>query len=176
MLQVITAIERDGSDRTVTQAFDVPDEEFDLVEAVEKAAEDYVTTAEGLKFFAYNCGRFNWCDFVAYVPNEICEKYGFKKIDPIRSDIIVGLDEQLVNGSNIPAEFTSVWDGSSVSVTSPCKVDIETKKVFDIEPAGEDVIDLCNTLDKEYITLNGIEYPVYCGGDGDVPEDGFWRE
>lgn len=56
------------------------------------------------------------------------------------------------------AKFTSVWDGG-YKVTSPCKVNTETKEVFDIEPY-EGIEDFVETLDEQYITVMGNEYSV----------------
>ena len=56
------------------------------------------------------------------------------------------------------AWFTSVWDGG-FSVTTGCKVNLATNEVFDIE-VSEETADMVNTLDEEYITINGENYPV----------------
>lgn len=102
MLRTVVAIERDGLDiRVLTLQFDVPGEEFDLKEAVCKAATDYCKTTDGRKIYDYNCSYFNWADFATSVPQEFCEKYGFKKIDSAVSDIEVDWDEQLVDDSQI---------------------------------------------------------------------------
>ena len=100
MLRTVVAIERDGLDiRVLTLQFDVPGEEFDLKEAVYKAATDYCKTTDGRKIYDYNCSYFNWADFATSVPQEFCEKYGFKRIDSAVSDIEVDWDEQLVDDS-----------------------------------------------------------------------------
>lgn len=44
--------------------------------------------------YDYNCGAFDWADFDAYVPNEICKKHGFTKRESVRS-VEVDWDEQL---------------------------------------------------------------------------------
>ena len=55
------------------------------------------------------------------------------------------------------ATFTSVWDGG-YEVTTNCKVDMETKEVFDIEMAeGDDSLDI---LEAEFVTIDGIDYAV----------------
>lgn len=75
----------------------------------------------------------------------------------------------------IIAEFTSVWDGG-FAVTTGCKVNMDTKEVFDIE-VSEGTADMVNELDEEYITINGESYPVvsdeYMKND---PEEqgGYW--
>lgn len=55
------------------------------------------------------------------------------------------------------ATFTSVWDGG-YEITSGCKVNTETKEVFDIETI--DVGDDLDVLEFEFITVDNIEYPV----------------
>ena len=69
------------------------------------------------------------------------------------------------------ATFTSVWDGG-YEVTTDCKVDMETRKVFDIELIEVD--ESLEHLDREYITINGEEFDVFSV---DEVEDGnFWYE
>lgn len=100
MLQTVVAIERDGFDvRVLSIVFEVPSADFNLLKAVEAAAADYCRTQEGKKQYEYNCSSFNWADFEMSVPNEFCEKYGFKKVDSALSDIVVDWDEQLVDDS-----------------------------------------------------------------------------
>ena len=66
--------------------------------------------------------------------------------------------------------FTSVWDGG-YEVTTNCKVDTETKEVFDIEiSVGTE--DLVNELDYEYVTIDGKEYSV--SNDNENTE--YWYE
>ena len=58
----------------------------------------------------------------------------------------------------IDATFTSVWDGG-YEITTNCKVNVDTKEVFDIELAiGSG--DIVETLDEEYITVGNKHYPV----------------
>ena len=69
------------------------------------------------------------------------------------------------------ATFTSVWDGG-YEVTTNCKVDMETRKVFDIELIEVD--ESLEHLDREYITIDGEEFDVFSV---DEVEDGnFWYE
>jgi hypothetical protein len=71
------------------------------------------------------------------------------------------------------ATFTSVWDGG-YEVTTNCKVDMETREVFDIEVNDSDNIEKLNELDREYITIDGEEFDVFSV---DEVEDGnFWYE
>lgn len=71
------------------------------------------------------------------------------------------------------AMFFSVWDDGTI-IGSPCKVNVETKEVFDIKLVSDGIEGL-DSLEREYIVLNDDEdeyqYPVF---DSD-PEDGnFW--
>lgn len=105
MLQAVTAIERDGFEvRTITILFEVPSKDFNLIKAVKLAATDYCMSPEGKKVYMYNCSQFNWADFESSVPNEFCEKYGFKKVDSALADIIADWDDHLVNDFAIEAQ------------------------------------------------------------------------
>lgn len=98
MLQTIIAIERDGLEiRVLSIMFDVPDKDFDLLQAAKSAATDYCKTAGGKRTYEHNCSQFNWADFEMSIPNEFCEKYGFKKVESVLADIIVDWDEHLVD-------------------------------------------------------------------------------
>lgn len=105
MLRTIVAIERDGLDiRTLNMTFEVPNEQFDLIGAIKKAATDYCKTEMGKQVYAYNCHYFNWADFEMNVPDEFCEKHGFKRIYSNLSDLEVNWDEDLVDETEILGE------------------------------------------------------------------------
>lgn len=84
-----------------TLLFDVPSEDFDLVEAVRKAATDFINTPAGRSIYENHIFQFSWADFDANVPQEFCEKYGFRKIDPVAPTIEIDLHEPLVCNSEI---------------------------------------------------------------------------
>lgn len=67
--------------------------------------------------------------------------------------------------------FTSVWDGS-YEITTKCKINMETKEVFDIE-VSEDTADLVNDLNYEYVTIDGENYFVSYNGEEDTE---YWYE
>lgn len=74
------------------------------------------------------------------------------------------------------AKFTSVWDGG-YEVTTNCKVDMETREVFDIEVNDNaDDIEGLNNLDYEYITIDGEEFDVINKDLNDVGVTDFWYE
>lgn len=94
---IITAVERDGFNlRTLTMTFRVK-QDVDIVKAVKNASREFILTELGRSLYAYNCYCFNWGDFWDNVPNEICEKHGFRKIDSGISDFAVDWNEQLVD-------------------------------------------------------------------------------
>jgi hypothetical protein len=96
----IVAIERDGLDiRSIAITLDIFSDkiktEDDIRVAVQSACNEYVRTPEGKKNYEYNCSSFNWGDF-GYVPNSICEKYGFRQVSSDINDFDVDWDEELV--------------------------------------------------------------------------------
>ena len=62
----------------------------------------------------------------------------------------------------IDAEFTSVWDGG-IEITTKCRVNMGTKEVMDIsvQDLPSSVLELFEILDREYVTINDKEYPVF---------------
>lgn len=67
------------------------------------------------------------------------------------------------------ATFTSVWDGG-YEVTTNCKVDMETREVFDIEM--REVDESLEHLDNEYITIDGNNFDVF--SIDEVEDANFW--
>lgn len=61
------------------------------------AANEFAATPDGKDVIDDNSGDFNYGDFVNNVPNEICEKHGFKIVDTFQTDLIVDHDECLVD-------------------------------------------------------------------------------
>ena len=68
-----------------------------LKDVVRKACAEYVQTEEGKKTLDYNCGCFNWADFEANVPQDICEKHGFRVVGNDITYNEVDWDEYLVD-------------------------------------------------------------------------------
>lgn len=71
--------------------------------------------------------------------------------------------------------FTSVLDGG-FEITTKCKVNTETKEIFDIE-VSESTADAVNELDEEYVTIDGVDYSA--ANHDDIDEDDketFWYE
>ena len=76
------------------------------------------------------------------------------------------------------AAFTSVWAGYEITTT--CHVNTITREVFDIEkvyiPTDEDGDEL-EILDREYVTVDGIEYCVKNASsetEGWNPDRDYW--
>lgn len=58
----------------------------------------------------------------------------------------------------LDATLTSVWDGGSTTITTGCKVNTETREVFDIEVSDD--ADYVDVLDEEYVTISGVMVPA----------------
>lgn len=73
----------------------------------------------------------------------------------------------------VRATFGSVWDGGEV-VETPCMVNLETKEVFNIE-MNQDCNDL-DVLEKEFVEINGVEYPVFQNSDITEEDNEYWYD
>lgn len=60
---------------------EVIDESIDVLEAIKLVVKDFINTKEGRTIYEDNNNEFNWGDFIRFIPNPMCEKYGFKKIN-----------------------------------------------------------------------------------------------
>lgn len=102
MQKTIVAMQRDGvCVQVFAMNFEVPDGDFDLRAAVKAACTEYCQTKEGRETYEGNCNNFNWGDFDAYVPDELCEKHGFKRLRTEVSDEVVDFDELLVDDDDV---------------------------------------------------------------------------
>ena len=75
-----------------------------------------------------------------------------------------------VKNSVVNATFISVWDGGT-EIASPCKVNTETKEIFDIEKV--DTVCDVNVLDGEYIKIGENLYGACRKEDADSTP-GYW--
>lgn len=101
MLKIIVATEAYGLDVTnLVMVLDVNSEDINIEQAVLDACKEYCLTNEGKRTFEGNCNCFNWGDFDTYVPNEICEKYGFRKVESNVAEEF-NFDQQLVDECEI---------------------------------------------------------------------------
>lgn len=99
-ITTICAIERDGLDiRILSISIHVQKDKIktkeDVIHAIKAACNEYIHTYEGQKTYEHNCNNFNWADFDVHVPNSICRRHGFAKIDSMLSTIERNWDEQL---------------------------------------------------------------------------------
>lgn len=98
MKYTITATEHDGlNTQTLVITLDVFKEDIDVMKACRAAANEFIQTKDGREVYRYNSECFNWGDFNECVPNDICEKYGFRKIDYDVANTDVIWDEQLID-------------------------------------------------------------------------------
>lgn len=72
------------------------EEELNVERAIKDACKDYLNTEEGKKVLADNSGYFNIGDFMLNVPDEICKKYGFVKVDVTATQFVINEDENLI--------------------------------------------------------------------------------
>lgn len=64
--------------------------------AVKEAVAEFLGTPSGRDAYEDTAGYFNWGDFFDYVPNDICEKHGFRKLGDVDGNVsVVEHDEQL---------------------------------------------------------------------------------
>lgn len=66
----------------------------DIHRSVHDACNEWISTKEGRRLYKQNNGTWDWEDFQKHVPNFICEKYGFVKLDAESERFV--LDEQLI--------------------------------------------------------------------------------
>ena len=72
----------------------------------------------------------------------------------------------------VNATFVSVWDGD-IHLSSNCKVNMETREIFDIEMHTD--VDGLDCLDAEYVEIDGQQYPAYPKwGIEEDDNDCFW--
>ena len=99
MIINISALEYDGlAARTLSMHLEILCEIQSIEEVktmVKSACEEYLQTEDGMKTYLHNCQNFNWADFEEYVPDEICRKHGFRKINSEMADLNVDLNEQI---------------------------------------------------------------------------------
>ena len=68
------------------------------------------------------------------------------------------------------ALFVSIWDG--VEIDTPCKVNMDTKEVFDIVMSNYDG----NCLEGEYIEIGRDQFPVFKRSDIVDESNEFWYD
>jgi len=71
-------------------------DDLDIIKAVKDACNEHCRTEGGKRDLEATCGDFNWGDFITYVPNEICERHGFRYVNTVDT-ITVDHDELLID-------------------------------------------------------------------------------
>lgn len=107
-IEMIIATEQDGlQTRTIAIPckIHIGNPNFSLADVVRNAVKEYLHTEEGKETYEYNCRCFNWADFDTHVPNSICLKYGFEKMEASGENLTVDWDEQLAD----EVEFNEFW-------------------------------------------------------------------
>ena len=69
------------------------------------------------------------------------------------------------------ATFESWWDGG-ICIATACKVNMETREVFDVEMAQN--VECLQTLDTECVVIDNSQYPVFHANEA-APGDFFYR-
>lgn len=89
----------------------------------------------------------------------------------------------------VNATLTSVWDDHETTVESPCTVHVPTRHILSVDMAhrevcsanddvnADNVDDMVGVLDREYVEIDGKEYPA-CHKDDLAPGDTttFWYD
>lgn len=107
-IMTIVATQRDGTDTrtltlTIRRMLNGDPRTFDAKGAVREAVHEYLCTKDGKAVYDHNCESFNWADFESDVPNEICRRHGFEKIESSVSEIQVDWDEHLADDEALRA-------------------------------------------------------------------------
>ena len=103
---------------------EVTKQNIDLKQAIKDACREFVVTPEGFKLYNKNHKQFNWQHFAANVPNTICEKYGFKKIQTDNENVLYEKwNESLVNQPKfIVSEIE--WEPAGKNFDLPTELEI----------------------------------------------------
>ena len=103
---------------------EITKQNIDLKQAIKDACREFIVTPEGLKLYSKNHEQFNWQHFAANVPNTICEKYGFKKVQTNNENVLYEKwNESLVDQPKfIVSEIE--WDTDEEDVNLPTEREI----------------------------------------------------
>ena len=75
----------------------------------------------------------------------------------------------------VSATYISIWDtGAKLGV--PCKVNMETKAVFDIELDADELDEFEVFQGEKVLFADGREYPVYPKAEFDSDKEGYWHQ
>lgn len=86
--------DRDGLDvRTYAMLVHTELDTKRLEQAIKAASQEYLNTDAGRKLWDDNCGNFNYGDFMAYIPADICVRHGFTILRGVQDDFCVVQDD-----------------------------------------------------------------------------------
>lgn len=74
----------------------------------------------------------------------------------------------------VDAKYHSCWD-SGIDIETNCRVNLQTKEVFDIEIANVDDLDL-EILEGEWVEIDGHQFVVFPKSELESNSNSFWRE
>lgn len=98
--KTIVAADLDN-DIAIVITVEIPDENFDVMGAIQAASVDYVNTPEGKEVLNDNGGYFNWGDVVNNLPDDICKRYGFEIVNVIDADNVVHHDDCMATEEDV---------------------------------------------------------------------------
>ena len=128
MLYIISSADYDGRHMDITSVLlesdKTPEEGFDIDTAVSKAINEYVRTDEGFRILAENDGTLNLDIFNDCIPNEICKKYGFHKIQNASISSITKDDDTAFNKKPefIVTDIQWDTDGEETNLPDSCRI------------------------------------------------------
>ena len=130
---------------------EVTKQNIDLKQAIKDACREFIVTPEGLKLYSKNHEQFNWQHFAANVPNAICEKYGFKKVQTDNENVLYEKwNESLVDQPKfIVSEIE--WDTDEEDVDLPTEREIPVRYLL----YPTECLDNC---DITYVKNRIVEY------------------
>lgn len=75
---------------------------------------------------------------------------------------------QIINDATITTEWN---DDNGTIITAKCKINTQTKEVFDIERKTSNL----SELTKQYVTIQDNQYPVYYKADRPTKNDYYFK-
>ena len=95
MIHVITAVVHDPKHPSASViTLESLSDELDIMQAVRAACNEWCRSEEGRRDYEYANGYFNWGDFANCVPDEVCQRHGFKHLSTVDT-VMVDHDEVL---------------------------------------------------------------------------------
>jgi hypothetical protein len=98
-----SVIDQDGIDFNIATIVMFAADGVNVKKSIRSACIEFCNTDEGREIFIGNNNCFNWGDFITYVPNDICKKYGLEILDNVQQENAY-FDELLVTDFDIKEE------------------------------------------------------------------------